>query len=378
MKLGNVIRKPVHTAPKTSAELILSDAKVGVEVEVENWHGLNPLSLWDNHVDDSLRGQGQEFTTAGGLSGAALVQAIDELCILAKEQSWSEGYPRAAIHIHLDVTDMEMDKGELATFMSLYLIVEHALFAYAGEWRRSCGFCDSFEESSYAFDVLGGALYDKSGEALRSLLRDNRMNKYQAVNLLSLSSFGTLEFRQLPTTFDRNRIVTWINFILQLKLAASKYEGDITLLQSFSKQGASAFTKDIMGEMWPKLAPYFNESRAWSAVDNAMALMCYGGGITPEKEAVDVWSDDYNTPAPLVATKLALLSKREGQASSVPSGVVSVMDTGNAVPDRSATLNGLQAGRLHVQRNPFQQYEEVPVVENENEDEPDYDDEDYN
>lgn len=304
--LAQLFNKPQHSFPKADSTLAIPDAKVGIEVEVERWTGVNGTRWWDNHVDDSLRNNGQEFTTKGGLVGVQVGEAVSEICTLADNEGWSTGNPRAGIHIHVDCTDLDMEKGELAAFMSLYMIVEHMLFGYSGEWRRSCGFCDALEDSDSDFHYLGRALYDNTGKQLASVVLNGYLSKYQGINLLPLSRFGTVEFRQLPTTFDAQRIMDWINIILQIKNAAVKFDSTVPIIAQFSKQGAAQFVQNIMGGMWSVVQPFFREDRAWAAIDNAIALMSYGKVIVP-KEAVsdeEIWDEDFNKVGAVVARKV--------------------------------------------------------------------------
>lgn len=67
MKLGSVVGKPIFSMPRPVGNLAIPDAKVGIEIEFEHWNGVNDTDFWDNHVDGSLRNDGQEFTTRGGV-----------------------------------------------------------------------------------------------------------------------------------------------------------------------------------------------------------------------------------------------------------------------------------------------------------------------
>lgn len=53
------------------------------------------------------------------------------------------------------------------------------MFAYAGEWRRSCGFCEAFEDSDADFHHLSRAMFDKKGAELKNVLQGERLQKYQ-------------------------------------------------------------------------------------------------------------------------------------------------------------------------------------------------------
>lgn len=311
MKLGKALGKPVFAHTKPSDSLVIPEAKVGIEIEFENWDGRNPTQLWEDVDENSVRNEGREFITRGGMVGQQIIDAVDEFCSLAKEKNYSEGTPRAAIHIHVDCTDLDIEKGELATLVSLYSIMEHALFSYAGEWRRACGFCDALEDSEADLESLGKAMYDTQGKQLASVLANNYLHKYQALNLLALYKYGTVEFRILPTTFDSKRILTWINLLLQLKRSAQRFDLKMPVLAQFSRMGATGFAKHIMGDMWPEIEPFYKEDRAWAAIDIAIALLSYGQQlkITSEIAPEKLWDADTNTPVTWVAEKIKNLAK---------------------------------------------------------------------
>lgn len=331
MKLGTAVNKEVHSIPQEDNTLMVPSARVGIEIELEEWDGVNDTTYWDNHVDDSLRNNGQEFVSRGaGLIGNNISAAVHEFCSLARARGWSEGYPRAGIHIHVDCTDLDLTRGELATFISLYMIMEHALFGYAGEWRRACGFCDALEDSDADFTPLGRAMFDTIGKSLKDILDRENLHKYQAVNLLPLIRFGTIEFRQLPTTFDPARIMEWINIILQLKRATVDFDLSVPLIAQFSKEGARGFCMRVMGSMWDSVAPFYKEDRAWAAIDNAIALMSYAKLIVPKEHAQplgDRWSPEYKPPVTWVTEKLESIkasNKRKPSAKAKKSETVSI------------------------------------------------------
>ena len=54
MKLGNALGKPVFTLPRPSGRLVLPNAKIGIEIEIEGWGGQSGLTWWEDTRDDSL------------------------------------------------------------------------------------------------------------------------------------------------------------------------------------------------------------------------------------------------------------------------------------------------------------------------------------
>lgn len=256
-----------HKMLQPSKELAIPTAKVGIEVEVEEYKVdvVNPNNpFWTVKPDGSLRNNGMEFVTIGGMVGEEIEKAVEWLCDVAIKNKLSTGYPRAGIHIHMDVTDMNStDSLELARLMQTAMILEPAMFAYAGEHRRACGFCDAFQDSSADFNYISDVLFRWDDKTLtpninRLLSEDtNYISKYQAINLLPLSRFGTLEFRQLPTTFDKQRIMDWINVILCLKRFAQSFRGDVVALAK--EIGGKVFFERVLERWLPVLGPHYTD-----------------------------------------------------------------------------------------------------------------------
>lgn len=278
MQLGDLAQKTIHKIPVKSDGFILPYGKVGIEIETEGWNGhnlelLENRKLWEYHVDGSLRNNGMEFTTKGGLVGEDISIAVISFCKWAKTVNLSTGYPRAGIHVHLDCTDMDVEKKELATMVGIYLLIEHALFGIAGEWRRWCGFCDALMDSKRNINILNKVLHNKVNNPQSFKVALQGFDRYTGLNLQSLTKYGTVEFRHLATTYESAKILDWINLIFQIKKAAQNWDTSQNFLQQFSNQGPIDFVKSIMGSMWPKIAKYYDVGQAWAAIDSSMAII---------------------------------------------------------------------------------------------------------
>lgn len=276
-KLGDVVGMPVHTEPERDGNLVLPYGKVGIEIETEGWKGDGVASLpkvWEYHQDGSLRNNGMEFTTRGnGIVGSNITKAVTEFCKWAQARKLDVGYPRAGIHVHLDVTDLDFEGRQLHNLVAMYLLIEHALYGYAGEWRRTCGFCDPLSESQLPLNQLRHALFakDSTGKALTG--RINKLGRYYGLNVRAIGKYGTVEFRQLETTYDAKRILDWINIIFQLKQFAMNWPQGRNVLAEVSRDGARAFAERMMGKCWKLIQPWFEEERLWAAVDAAIVMM---------------------------------------------------------------------------------------------------------
>lgn len=299
-KLGFMVDQPIHIPDIPSDDLIIPHAKVGIEYEFEGWDGHQPHTYWEKqHDDGSLREGGCEQVTRGGIVGSGIRKAVEEICALAKTRKWKTGVPRASIHIHLDVTDLDVDKRELAVLVCNYMLVEHILFAYAGDWRRSTGYAVAIEDGQIDFKAIGDLLFRLlSKEEFQRVAKN--LSKYQALNLNPLVRFGTIEFRHMPTTWDVERVMDWINMILAIKKSSTD-ERFKEPLKTLSALGPEKYCAEVFGKIWPKISHLLAPHRVWNAVDNAMAIMAMGGAVKSNK--ID-WQDR-NEISPLLQEKLA-------------------------------------------------------------------------
>lgn len=284
--VGEKFGKRIHRPALPSKYLVLPFAKVGVEVEVEGVaRNPRPGPLWEYHEDHSLRNGGMEFTTRGGLVGEELVNAVEHIVDFCLKQKYSPGYPRAGIHLHIDVTDMnEKHPRQLANMMLSYILFEEAMFRFAGEWRKSCGFCEPLAVSQYDMPALSTLLYkwDK-------LVWDRALfSKYQAVNVLPLETFGTLEFRHLPTEFDAKRILQWINMCLSFKRFA--IQSDVDPVDVLLMDGERALTDAVFGDMAESVRPYLREGDLYEALPNVLFLK----ELSSVKRSTDPWGEPDN------------------------------------------------------------------------------------
>jgi len=380
--VAQIFGKPRHSIPIETNDLAIPGAKIGVEVEVEKalkWNDLSPM--WSSKEDHSLKVNGREFVTNGGLVGKDLTDAVAWICSYALKNKYSIGYPRAGIHIHLDATDMnETDPLELARMMQTCIIMEPAMFAYAGENRRACGFCDAYGDSQADFGALSEVLFGwdklrsnvmdpniifRRGEAgnLWDYFHEDRglLSKYQAINLLPLAKFGTLEFRHLPTTFDYNRIIDWINVILCCKKFAKEFKGDV--IQYARKLGGTEFFSKVFGKWTRVLAPMYDERSFQEALITA-ELIQLRSTVKLFQVPESSWP---GRPSRLLAAKKAKLTKPKTKKASSPEdeevAIPRVMLDGDPLGLRNgpAERRGRLAEQLNrIGANPWQIQQAIP------------------
>lgn len=271
--LGAHLGKPIHCKQEEAIELAHPWAKVGVELEMEHHRRNMLVPGWLYKPDGSLRNSGVEYVFARGMYGKALVNAINAMWDVIPDGGWSEGTPRAAIHVHVDITDLNQEAdNQFSQFIHAYMVFEHALFGFVGNHRRWCGFCDAIEDSTFEVNEWAKIL-SLIVEGGNSLPYIQRLSKYQALNLGAMRAFGTVEFRHLPTTFDKERMFDWINIILSFKKFADGVRNEsCPLIGQIRLRGIEAVGQDIFKDWWRLLAPYINEQRVERAIKSICML----------------------------------------------------------------------------------------------------------
>ncbi len=228
--------------------LVSSSNYVGIEVEIENvkysFHSDGPraprlnyfewrddgLTLpelgkhWYIVKDNSLR-QGSEFIFNNPKRGKQIIEALNSLNqFLSVYRQYGKGpevSDRCSIHCHLDVRDLT--EQQLSTLLMVYILFERVLFAYVDPSRLKNNYCRPITDSSFK-QVLATIKENSSPDKFSSVLEvvKSSCDKYSALNLLPLRSFGTVEFRHHQGTTSMNEeVLDWINIILSIKLAAS-------------------------------------------------------------------------------------------------------------------------------------------------------------
>ncbi len=216
-KLG-ISGEPPSLEP--SSFWIIPHQKVGIEIEVEN---CNPRTgnrdilntWWESKEDGSLRNNGREWITRGGLLGKDLLNAISAW-ETGHGRMWDTNY-RTGLHIHLDVSSMDMEA--FSKLCALYALAEKMLFGWVGDNRESNINCLPWWKAqgdlrSIAFilnDTTAPSGFTRAGATI---------SRYAALNLGALGRYGTIEFRHMQATHDMERLKTWINLCMSLRFSA--------------------------------------------------------------------------------------------------------------------------------------------------------------
>ncbi len=232
----------------------ISDADVGIEIEVEAQLHLPQLFLgdnnqyWSTHGDGSLRGISAEYVSKP-IPRKDIVPALDFLA-LATKASKVKNSVRAGVHVHVNC--QEMTEEELINYIALYTIFEVPLVNFCGDNRIGNAFCLRMCDAEGAIDIINSFMRRGVGH---TTLDDNL--RYGALNPISLRKYGTLEFRSLGTLYPFDNVKTWCEVLLTLKEKSKQFKtlGDITA--AFETVGPKQFAKDMFGDLYKTFFPNF-------------------------------------------------------------------------------------------------------------------------
>lgn len=198
---------------KTSDLKVVSpETIVGVELEIENFTSRTDRVVgMTAHVDGSLRNNGIEFVTLPTKLKYldALLQSFFTIYPIT-EANYSE---RTSVHVHVNCQNLSAK--QIAGIALVYQTFERMLFNFIGQDRANSIFCVPWYQASNTINlskIIEGADF-------RSL---RRWQKYTALNLLPLTDRGTIEYRHLYGTCDKELIMRWVNIITSIHSFGSR------------------------------------------------------------------------------------------------------------------------------------------------------------
>jgi len=218
---------------------------VGVEVELEG-EGITKISYrgpWRLIADGSLRGEAMEAVLAIPLSVAdACLAVIDLYKAIKNDGCVIKDSMRAGVHVHINCQDLTVR--QLFTFMAAYYCLEDLLTEDLGEERSGNLFCLRLSDAEEISFALLDATQRKS---IQTNHFTNENLRYAAMNLVSISKFGSLEFRALRTPAKPEPIIRWIRLLDTLYNNSKKFKDPKELLDSMSANGDKEVVSQLLG-----------------------------------------------------------------------------------------------------------------------------------
>jgi hypothetical protein len=216
-------------------EEIPAGANFGFEVELENLHSSvrswPQVDGWELKGDGSLR-DGIEYVFNGPQSGATALASINGFHE-AMTQARPDPTFRCSTHLHMDVRDLEMT--DVSKYVLAYLILEDVFFDHCAPERRQSNFCVPFMNNDYLSNRFGRWFLSGDDDRI-SFNNTINWSKYSALNLQTISRFGTVEFRGSQAIVNREDMIALMgrmasikNFVRQADRELT-YQGFVTLV----------------------------------------------------------------------------------------------------------------------------------------------------
>lgn len=240
---------------------------IGVEFEME---GINLPSdediryHWNYKSDGSLRapdepgGGAAEYVSKKPVSP----EYFKEKCFphliksINKKRSDIRMSVRCSTHVHVGVHQLYLYQAFMMA--GLYYIFEDLFYNVIGEDRKGNLFVASPANSEVLAKAITNAISKDQYHVLLSKF------KYTAVNFGALTRFGTLEFRALEGTLDKDRIYLWIDILVALRtFCATLTPSDCQcILSNMSAEGPIEMFARILGGKhritYKTIMSYFN------------------------------------------------------------------------------------------------------------------------
>lgn len=217
--------------------------RYGIELEMEGpgVPRVEPPTNWDSKRDGSLGPHGVEF-----VSRQAFNFDRTELMLRRMKQALDDSHttPDCTVacssHVHMNVQDLEVV--QVLNIATTYYILEDYITRLAGPERQGNLFCLRLSDSEVPLERLRMSI--EEGLFPRGINEDVRSS---ALNLCSLATFGTLEFRAFRGVNDPMELLDWVTILQKIRDFSLGFEDPAAIVQHFSIRGAHMFAAEVLG-----------------------------------------------------------------------------------------------------------------------------------
>ena len=236
---------------QNTIEIINPNYIFGLEIEAENITKIGKAkykSYWDITGDNSLRNSGIEFVSKP-IKAFQIEYAIDQVHNQLKGYSQPDFTPRTSTHVHMNVRDLTIQ--QILNLVLIYTSVENVLFNWVGHNRDKNIFCIKLTDTDYV------TKYKDLVSDIRNTVAN--WNKYTALNLKPIESKGTVEFRHMYGTWDKEIILLWINFLSCIKTyARTKTTED--LYKEIQELNTNSLYEEYLFNIFGKYTKYLTQN----------------------------------------------------------------------------------------------------------------------
>lgn len=230
------------------------EGEYALEIEVEG-RALPYVEnrYWVTTQDGSLRGEAQEYISNGPQLKAKLPTAIDTLLKHFEDNGsvLNMSY-RTSVHVHMNILNLTLE--ELIALVYLYYVYEELLVKFCGDGRVGNRFSLRLRDAEgildnvlHAFKDNAGVLRYHAGSRQRAEAYGNEV-RYSALNLAAIPKFGSLEFRSMRGTTDKDVLLMWVDLLDCLKQAAQRFKTARAIKHYMDNVGVTKLSEEVFGE----------------------------------------------------------------------------------------------------------------------------------
>lgn len=242
-----------------------TNGDIGLEIEMETNKSLHhefdggskiPAGpCWKLETDNSLKGYAGEWVFKKPLPLDKVGGAIASLeAGLKMEGITINDSVRAGVHIHLNM--QTLTEAELVRFLLVYYSLETFLVNACGDGRQGNLFCLRVQDADGHIQMLNN--YIHSG--LLNHIKHSEM-RYCSLNIQSLFTYGSVEFRAIRTPQDLSSLIFWCELFVRMRTFAKNLDGCWDIVAKISGDGPSEWARTVLGdEAYQKLRYQGDES----------------------------------------------------------------------------------------------------------------------
>lgn len=224
-----------------------NDGVFGVEVEVEG-NNLSPPSVgWKQVRDGSLRGEfpyySSEYVFIKPESLNTSIRMIHQLGKAMQDYGSKLKFSfRTSTHVHINVQHLTYP--QFLTFLYTSALLENVLMHFCGKERINNRFCLRIQDAEEYIHELKQLFL--SNNAIR-LINEDRL-RYSAINIGSVPKYGSVEFRGMRGTLDKDVLIPWLKIIYAIREFSVNQNSPHDVHDLFVRNSPEQFVKNIIGE----------------------------------------------------------------------------------------------------------------------------------
>lgn len=230
------------------------EGSFGIEIETETLRSYEPPSMkfWKPTSDGSLRNFGVEYVLKSPQTLEQVMVALEEFEAKTEGLDFIKDSPSTSVHVHVNILNETVKT--VGNIITTFLAIESLLLHYSGPLRTENLFCLGGSDAEEIVNNMGRLFrYIESDNWVRLNEFNHNNSKYAALNISSINSFGSLEFRSFRGTTDIKEIADWISIINSILMFSREDLTPKDIIKNFL-QGGVSFFQDALGEdTWSKI-----------------------------------------------------------------------------------------------------------------------------